>query len=187
LKLQIAHTWDGTAVRCSEEVTLTVDWTQASSGLRIAVDAPYHADPPPPGPPGPTDGLWDFEVVELFLLSASDTGASPRYTEIELSPHGHHLVLELAGVRNIIRGRPPMDFTAMVFTAAIDPATRRWHGEARLEGRFLPPPPYRGNAYAIHGQGGERRYLARTPIPGETPDFHRIDLFPPLNLEPTWP
>lgn len=144
-------------------------------GLRITVDAPYHGDPPPAGPPGPTDGLWDFEVVELFVVGAADDEGRPRYTEIELSPHGHHLVLELAGERNIVRRLLPLEYRAVV-------DGKRWSGEAILEGRFLPPPPYRGNAFAIHGRGAGRRYLAATPVPGERPDFHRVTCFPWLIL-----
>ena len=32
-------------------------------------------------------GLWDYEVVELFLLN-SDT---EEYLELEFGPHGHYL------------------------------------------------------------------------------------------------
>lgn len=171
--LEIAHTWDGGAADPSEIASLTVGLTDGA--LRVTVDAPYHGDPPPPGPPGPTDGLWDFEVVELFVVGAEDEDGRPRYTEIELSPHGHHLVLELLGERNIVRRLLPL-----AYRAAVDGG--RWSAEAVLSRRFLPPPPYRGNAFAIHGQGAARRYLAATPVPGEEPDFHRLGFFPGLDL-----
>jgi len=171
--VEIARTWDGGAADPSEIVFLTAGLT--ARGFRITVDAPYHGDPPPPGPPGPTDGLWDFEVVELFVVGAADEDGRTRYTEIELSPHGHHLVLELAGERNVVRRLLPLDYRA-----AVDGG--RWSGEAVLSRRFLPPPPYRGNAFAIHGRDAGRRYLAASPVPGEKPDFHRVSSFPELAM-----
>ncbi len=35
----------------------------------------------------------------------------------------------------------------------------------------------RANLYAIHGVGTARRHLAMTPVPGEAPDFHRLEYF----------
>ena len=49
---------------------------------------------------------------------------------------------------------------------------------ARLED--LPPGLAAANAYAIHGEGSARRYLAWTPVPGPAPDFHRLEYFAPL-------
>jgi len=37
-----------------------------------------------------------------------------------------------------------------------------------------------GNAYAIHGQGSERRYLAAHAVRGAAPDFHRLECFAAL-------
>ena len=77
--------------------------------LSVQVRAPYHSDSPPPSPPGPMDFLWEYEVVELFLL-----GAGERYTEIELGPHGHHLVLQLVGCRNVVRRCIPVQYQAEI-------------------------------------------------------------------------
>ncbi|CAH2300949.1 Hypothetical predicted protein, partial [Pelobates cultripes] len=55
---------------------------------------------PPPGEPGqPFDGLWDYEVVESFFLNSKTT----QYLEVELCPHGQHLVLLLCGVGNAFK------------------------------------------------------------------------------------
>ncbi len=47
---------------------------------------------------------------------------------------------------------------------------------------WLPPGPHRVNAYAIHGVGAARRYLAWAPSEGEGPDFHRLEAFRPAVL-----
>ncbi len=138
--------------------------------LRIVVSAPFHHDPPPPGEPGPTDRLWEHEVVELFVAGRDD-----RYTEVELSPWGHHLVLRLQGIRHVVDAQLPLAFRARQCGA-------RWIGAARLDRELFPPPPWRANAYAIHGEGAARRFLAATPLPGEQPDFHQPERFPNLPL-----
>lgn len=168
LALVVARTWDGAPARPDEQVQLWVD--SLPERLRIRVEAPYHGDPAPPGAPGPFWGLWEHEVVELFVL-----GPGERYTEIELGPHGHHLVLRLDGVRRPVETLLPIEYQARI-------RGDRWEGEALLSRALLPPGPHRLNAYAIHGLGSARRYLAWTPAPGEGPDFHRLDVFPPVDL-----
>ena len=170
LDLWIARTWQGADVPHAERARLAV--SRGGSGLAVAVEAPFHGDPPPPARPGPTDRLWEFEVVELFLAGPGPAAAVP-YTEIELSPHGHHLVLRFVGVRNAIERALPLEFAARH-------AGGRWHGEARVPEAYLPPRPWRVNAYALHGAGAARRYLAAHPVPGAAPDFHRPECFAPL-------
>ncbi len=170
--LVIGHTWNGVEIAANERVELTLRLTDAA--IRIDVDAPFHGDPPPPGPPGPSDGLWDYEVVELFISGAATPDEVP-YTEVELSPHGHHLVLRLSGVRNVVEKVLPLEFEATI-------SGGRWSGTAWLPRSYLPPAPWNVNAYAIHGQESERRYLAMSPVPGKGPDFHRPEVFQPLEL-----
>lgn len=172
--LEIDATWDGQMARPDEAVQLCVEID--GDDLVIDVDAPFHGDPPPAAPPGATDGLWNHEVVELFV--ASEVG--PKYLEIELGPHGHHLVLQLDGIRTVVaRG------LAIAFTSRI--AGDRWTGQARVPRAWLPPSPHRVNAYAIHGEGEARRYLALAAVPGEKPDFHQPAHFVALSLDPTLP
>ena len=62
-------------------------------------------------PPGSYYQLWDYEVVELFFLN-SKTG---RYLELEFGPHGHYLVLLLAGQGNCIKhGLELADYRAQI-------------------------------------------------------------------------
>ncbi len=168
MRLCIARTWDGRPVEPAEQAVLELEVDATS--VRLTVDAPYHGDPRPPASPGRLDRLWEHEVVELFLLGADD-----RYLEVELGPHGHYLVLVLAGRRQVER-------QALLIEYAAEITGRRWRGWARLPRAYLPPRVERGNAYAIHGVGAARRYLACFPVPGERPDFHRLEAFGPLLL-----
>lgn len=172
-ELRVASTWDGRPAAPGEVVSVRLDANGA--GLTLQVDAPFHGDPPPPGPPGPTPGLWEYEVVEVFIAGGPE---GTDYLEIELSPHGHHLVLRLNGVRNPVEEELPLDYTAH-----LDRHARRWRGEARVPAAWLPPPPHRINAFAIHGEGSGRRYLAWHALPGDEPDFHQPRRFPTLDLE----
>ncbi len=165
IRLVIASTWEGAPAAPGERVTLLLE--DDGETLRVSVDAPRHDDPPPDAPPGPVWGLWEHEVVELFVLGPDET-----YTELELGPHGHHLLLRLAGRRNVVERMLPVD--ARWGDRGAD---GRWRVDAVLPAAVLPPRPWRINAYTIHGKGGGRRYLAWSPAPGEAPDFHRLETF----------
>lgn len=171
----IDTTWDGKAVHAEERVVLDLTRETCESGAGadwiFELDAPFHGDPPPPVPAGPTRGLWNHEVVELFLLAPPD-----HYLEIELGPHGHHQALELRGVRRPVREGLPLDFRATIDRS-------RWRGRARIPQALVPDGVARLNAFAIHGLGEHRRHLAFRPVPGPEPDFHRLEHFADLAPE----
>ena len=164
MELRIQHTWDGVLLEESEHAVLRLTWSPEA--LEIAVDAPFAGDPAPPGDGGATWQLWDYEVVELFLV-----GREERYTEIELGPHGHHLVLRLEGCRNVVEREIPIRFAATR-------QEERWRGVAVISREHLPEELQQINAYAIRGTESNRRFMAWSPVPGDAPDFHRIGLFP---------
>lgn len=168
-RIVITHLWDGSPADPAEHVALELLAAPARERLQIAIDAPFHADPPPPDAIGHTPGLWNFEVVELFLF-----GADSRYLELEFGPHGHHLVLELHGVRTPVREVPQLHYRSEL-------AHDRWRGSAEIPAALLPPGVARWNAHAIHGLGHARRYLSAIPAGGEKPDFHRLDVPAPLD------
>lgn len=146
------------------------------SELCIEVDAPYFADPAPHAPVGPTDRLWEHEVTEVFIADAAE-----RYLEVELSPHGHHLVLELDGVRRVVRARLPIAYSARIEPAAPG-RSGRFHGLARLPWAYLPTPAVRVNAYAIHGAAAQRCYHAHSAPGGDVADFHQLSSFVAFRL-----
>ena len=136
----------------------------------MSSDAPDHGDPLPSHPPGQTPALWEHEVLELFVA-----GPDGRYLEIEWGPGGHHLGLLLSGYRRVDAEFAPDNFR-------VESAGPRVHSEFLLSASHLPRWPWSLNAYAIHGVGESRRYLAAYPAVGPgmaEPDFHRLEFFRP--------
>lgn len=164
LSLAIECRWDGRPIDASERVGLALE--RCDRGLTIAIDAPFHGDPAPATPPGRCERLWEFEVVELFLV-----GEAERYLELEFGPHGHYLALKLAGRRNVTDASFALEYRASI-------AAGRWRGQALVSRELLPERVSRCNAFAIHGTHPHRRYLAAHPLAGAEPDFHRIDDYP---------
>ncbi|KAM7291758.1 hypothetical protein ISCGN_028329 [Ixodes scapularis] len=145
--------------------------------IPVTLEADFFDDPAPPaGTKGqPLFGLWEYEVVELFILGEYD-----RYLELEFCPHGQHLVLLLKGEGNAIKHSLPLEFNATVEGG-------RWRGEARVPVSYFPASPDKLNAYAIHGCGENRQYEALFPVPQgafDKPNFHRLKYFAHVNLEP---
>lgn len=163
-RFEITNTWDGRLLRSEEWAHIELE---LGAKIEVRVEAAYYGDLAPPGPAGRRDGLWEFEVVELFLLGAQD-----RYLEIELGPHGDWLGLSLAGPRIVVD-----DSVSIEFEAEIDRSGGRWSGRARIDRDWEPIGLDRANAYAIHGTGADRRYLAMSPVLGDKPDFHRLEFF----------
>ena len=143
-----------------EDETVSMAMELGEVDLTLHIDAPFHDDPPPD-----SVDLWKHEVVELMLVGADDV-----YLEVELSPHGQHLVLFLHGERRVAhRG------VALAYRADIN--SSRWHGVAQIPIGWLPVETTRLNAFALHGTAQERRHLAWKPTRGPQPDFHRLDAF----------
>lgn len=151
--LPIPHPWGAAAITPCAAVQLDRDH-------RLWILAPFHGDPPPAAEVGVTDRLWEHEVVELFV-----GGPGPDYLEVEVGPHGHHLVLRLRDVRQPAPDRPTMPVR-----------TRRsagwWAGVATLDPAWLPAPPWRALACHVYGPSA-RVHLTSHPLPGLAPDFHQ--------------
>ncbi|XP_068798169.1 UPF0462 protein C4orf33 homolog isoform X2 [Struthio camelus] len=177
MEFTVQHTWDGIPV--SHEPVM-VSLKSGNAGLLMEVSAPFFNDPPAPlGEPGkPFSGLWDYEVVEAFFLS----DRTEQYLEVELCPHGQHLLLLLSGRRRVWKEKLPLEFE-------VTRMETKWEGKAVLPWNYFPPCTNKFNAFAIHGSGAERKYEALHPVPqhelqeGQKPDFHRLEFFKQLNLK----
>ena len=165
----IAHTWNGEAVEEHEKVHVEL-YPLDDGGLEVELSAPYHGDPPPEAEPGLLWGLWEHEVVELFLVGADGT-----YLEAEFGPHGHHLLLRLSAPRQISEKELPAGYHATI-------SGERWKARARISRNCIPSSVTRLNLFAIHGEAGGRRHLAWAPLPGAVPDFHQPARFPEYQL-----
>ncbi len=164
--------WDGSPL-LPTEMTTSLRVERQEDGLLLEVKAPFYNDPAPTTPVGSTDGLWAYEVVEWFVVGEAGAEEELPYLEIELSPHGHYLALQLSGVRQRVKMWEPLRYEVTV-------AGNQWAGKAWIPYHWFPPQPTTHNAYAIHGVGEKRRYLAMTAVPGAQPDFHRLSFFTEL-------
>ena len=169
LTYSIEHTWDGQPLSDSEKVSIRLSF-QATS-VSIEIRAPYHHDPAPQHPSGSLWKLWEYEVVEVFLVGSNDT-----YTEMEFGPHGHYLILRLDGPRSVIDHGHLIEYSVTI-------TEDRWIGTATIPRSLLPNEIDRINCFAIHGDEEDRRYLCYSPLPHSHPDFHQPHRFPKLQTE----
>ncbi|XP_056419491.1 UPF0462 protein C4orf33 homolog isoform X2 [Hyla sarda] len=175
MEFTIQHSWNSIPIP-HDPVEICLKPTH--QGLQMDVLAPFFNDPSAPlGPVGePFQALWDYEVVEAFFLNSE----KEQYLEVELGPHGHHLVLLLSQRRTIWKDCLPLSFKASI-------SQETWKGRALIPWEYFPPSVDRFNAYAIHGSGLKRTYEALYPIPenevleGQQPDFHRLEYFRSFN------
>ncbi|XP_076995709.1 UPF0462 protein C4orf33 homolog [Tamandua tetradactyla] len=176
LEYRIRTTWDSMPVL---HRPVTIAFRPGTHGLLMEVNAPFFDDPPaPPGPAGqPFNGLWEYEVVESFLLNSK----TKQYLEVELCPHGQHLVLLLSN-GNAFAKELSLQFEANI-------TGNQWNGTAVLPWEYFPPGIDKMNSYAIHGSGIGRIYEALYSIPLEEiedeqgPNFHRLEYFKPFDLK----
>ena len=88
MNLSITKPWNG-GVIIHRPVNISLDWKSGDDFLTVGYSSPFYGDPPAPtGAKGqPFPKLWDYEVVGIFLL-----GLDNKYVEVEVCPHGQHLV-----------------------------------------------------------------------------------------------
>lgn len=187
MTLSLARTWDGSpaprgfggeATLAFEDGMLAWSWSIAQQGMpRI-----------PQAGPGFLDGLWEHDVVELFLTSSSPEDPKPAYVELETGPAGHWLALAFRGARR--RDAELASLEPEIRTQIHDAG---WSGSARFPLAALKPwlgpdrqgaeaqPSWRGLACAcLTLGGGERLLLASQQLPGERADFHQPARWLPL-------
>ena len=161
---RISKTWDGFEIGADDWVSIDVKFSANEIG--IVIDAPFYNDPKPANEPGPTDGLWNYEVVEVFLV-----GDDGQYLELEFGPHGHYLMLWLTEPRKVVERLLSCRYKVSQLGA-------HWRGEVHFPRAYAPRHIHSYNAFAISGSGTSRRYLAWHPMPCTKPDFHQPKRFP---------
>lgn len=172
--------WDNRPVADNDFIHLQFEYgdsnTTKGKDLHIKVQAPFYDDPHinDTVPKGSMDKLWEYEVVEVFLL-----GSDEHYLEIEFGPRGQYLLLQLHGYRNVVKSPLYIDH----YSAEIN--NKEWSGSYIIPSTYLPSNLCKFNAYAIHGTDDERQYLSLFPTPFgkyKDPDFHRLDYFQKFQL-----
>ncbi|KAF7216534.1 UPF0462 protein C4orf33 homolog isoform X2 [Nothobranchius furzeri] len=177
MQFAIQHTWDSDPV---DHEPIRISFSDGKAGLKMEVTGPFFNDPDAPsGEPGVGfPELWNYEVVESFFLDST----TENYLEVELCPHGQHLILLLSGVGQAFVQQLPMMFTTTI-------TENTWRGEALIPWTYFPPNVNKMNSYAIHGSGEKRVYEALNPIPkedlvdGQQPNFHRLEYFQNFRLQ----
>ncbi len=182
IHLKIDQTWDASLLPENEQIKMMLDF-QDHQKLSIQLIAPYFKNEPPPCPSGSTWGLWQYEVVEVFLVWENH-----QYLEIEMGPHGHHLVLGLDGIRQIKQAFIPVNYEAQILG-------NLWQGRLSLDlGKSILKDSYVSlfkwsnlkalNAFAIHQPlkmhaPKEKRYCVAFAVAeqNEQANFHCIDRF----------
>jgi len=181
MQYEITKEWDSTPINHAP-VKITLSCNTNDDFITALFDGPFFNDPPKPnGPVGkPFPKLWDYEVAEIFFLAPNN-----QYLEVEVSPHGQHLLLLLNGTRNMIKDELPMKYNS-----TINDASNTWSGRAEIPLSYIPRDVNKINAYAIHGSDDKRKYESLYPTPAgkyTQPDFHRLDYFEDFDIKQILP
>lgn len=127
-------------------------------------------------------GLWDWDVVELFVSCSREASRLPYY-EFQLSPLGQLFELEILEPRKNINRDFKSGFTHLVRRTGVE-AGNAWEAEIGIPLERLgwngDPNGITGNAYAILGPKESRTYWSLFLEQQEKPDFHLPRLFKQL-------
>src|SRR3989338_726369 len=83
MQITINQHWDGTLLALDDCVPVEVSIRPT---VTVRFNAKFSNPSIPVAPPGFFDGLWGYDVVEVFVA-----GSDGRYLEIEVGPGGHWL------------------------------------------------------------------------------------------------
>lgn len=171
----ITHQWGGTSLAEKDVVSIVVaeDALQYTICFSAAIGGSIHA---PETPAGFTDGLWEYDVFEVFVLNADGT-----YLEIEVGPKNHWLAYWFASYRKRDAQRT---FDPATFTYRATVEGMRWNGLFSFPKLWVKDglAVTRWNFYQIRKIAeGIYEYLAWQSLPEVAPDYHRTECFVPLS------
>lgn len=138
---------------------------------------------PDPGTAKETWGLWEYDVVEVFL--GHDYKNINLYKEFEVSPQNEWVDLD---VDHAAKGKP-VDWlwnSNFTFKSRVDKEAKIWYCEMRIPWASLDPGKpavgreYRLNLYRIEGGPKPRKYMAWSAVNAES--YHTPERFGTLRL-----
>ncbi len=117
-------------------------------------------------------GLWNFDVVEVFLkeIDTRQETNEFNYTEFEFSPLNQILCLEII--------RPREEFfirSDIILKSKSSYTTDEWHLQTEIP--IKTEKQYKGSLFAALGPLGMREYFAIKPNQDFKPDFHQPNNF----------
>jgi hypothetical protein len=138
---------------------------------------------PNPSTTGDTWGLWDYDVVEVFI--GHDLSNIQIYKEFEISPQNEFIDLD------VDRSRKGKEVDAawnsgMAFRTRIDKERKIWFCEIQIPWKSIalePPSPgteLRLNLYRIEGAPPKRTFVVWQQL--DSPSFHTPERFGRLRL-----
>ena len=181
----------------SQQPQISISLTQEKA-IKIEFVAPFLGNQPPDFPRGRLWGLWEYEVLELFIA-----GANEEYLELEFGPFEHHLALYFEGERMLKEDRvdlKDLSFwrTSRPLETQVATAAGQWGGRCLISQEQLPPSLKECtegqnqdcqanraqlhlaiNAFwCFHDLQKQRHFCCAFPLPGLKPNFHQPKHFP---------
>lgn len=130
-----------------------------------------------------THGLWDFDVVEVFI--GHDLNRPHLYKEFEVSPRGEWVDLDVDKSKpDIADWKWNSGFT---FHTKVDEANKTWHCLMKIPFTSIAPAApragqeFRLNLYRIEGGPDPRKYITWQAV--HSPSFHTPAAFGRLRLK----
>lgn len=176
MDVDLTHEWHGGPAPAGTggRVQVSLDAGLLALSWELGLPGPPRV---PPADPGWVDGLWEFDVIELFVAG----GREGPYLELEVGPGGHWLALAFDGPRT---GRREIRDLEPELRGQVRPG--RWRGRAAVPRpmveRHAGPLPWRGLVAAVVG-GPESQgpaALCWPALPGDVADFHQPAAWAPL-------
>lgn len=133
-----------------------------------------------------TWGLWDYDVVEVFIGWELDQIG--RYKEFEFSPQSEWVDLDVDRDRKGKHIDWEWDAVGMQWDSRVDETAKQWHCAIRIPWRAIDGPgkkPAAGrefslNLYRIEGDEPNRKYLTWRAV--NSPSYHTPEAFGRLKL-----
>ena len=114
-------------------------------------------------------GLWNYDVVEVFLMPAKQT--SYQYQEIQVSPLNQTFALNIISPRKVFYSPLKTEYRTRVRQSE-----NIWTSEIEVNQSIK---NYQIGAFACLGE--TREFYSLNPNLEENPDFHRPELFLRVN------